>query len=102
MLLNYLKITLAVLKRHPFFTFVSLFGICFTMTVLIIVTAFVDDLASSGYPQPERDRNLYVNRVKLSSDQSQMMSNASLYLIRHYLDQLKTPDKIGFSGLMNT
>lgn len=102
MLLNYLKITFAVLKRHPFFTFVSLFGICFTMTVLIVVTAFVDDLASSGYPQPERDRNLYVNRVKLSSDQSQMMSNASLYLIRHYLDQLKTPDKIGFSGLMNT
>lgn len=102
MLLNYLKITIAVLKRHPFFTLVTLFGICFTMTVLIVVTAFIDDLASAGYPQPERDKNLYVNRVKLSSGQSQMMSNGSLYLIRHYLSQLKTPEKIGFSGLMNT
>ena len=42
MLLNYLKITLAVLQRRKFFTFISLFGISLTLTILVVATAFID------------------------------------------------------------
>ena len=41
---NYFKIAIAVLKRRKFFTFISLFGISFTLTILIIVAAFFDHL----------------------------------------------------------
>lgn len=46
MLTNYFKIAIAVLKRRKFFTFISLFGISFTLTILIVLTAFVDNLTA--------------------------------------------------------
>ncbi len=35
MLKNYLKITWAVMKRRKFYTFISLFGICFKLTIVL-------------------------------------------------------------------
>jgi len=40
MLKNYFKIAIAVLKRRKFFTFISLFGISFTLTVLMVLTLY--------------------------------------------------------------
>ncbi len=39
---NYLKITWAVMKRRKFFTFISLFGISMTLTILVVLTAFYE------------------------------------------------------------
>ncbi len=39
---NYLKMAWKVLRRRRFFTFVSLFGIGFTLTTLLIVVAIAD------------------------------------------------------------
>ncbi len=44
---NYLKITLAVMRRRKFYTFISLFGISLTLTVLIVITSFFDNLFAS-------------------------------------------------------
>jgi putative ABC transport system permease protein len=65
MLKNYFKIALAVLKRRKFFTFISLFGISFTLTILMVATAFLDKLLSAGYPDYKRDRSLYVSMMEL-------------------------------------
>jgi hypothetical protein len=54
MLKNYFKIAIAVLKRRKFFTFISLFGISFTLTILIVLTAFVDNVTSPNYPESKR------------------------------------------------
>ena len=51
MLKNYFKIAIAVLKRRKFFTFISLFGISFTLTILIVLTAFVDNVTGANYPE---------------------------------------------------
>ena len=39
MLKNYIKIAFKVMMRRKFYTFISLFGICFTLVLLIIFTA---------------------------------------------------------------
>lgn len=38
MLENYFKIAIVVLGRRKFFTFISLFGISFTLTILMVAT----------------------------------------------------------------
>ena len=40
MLKNYLKVALKVFWRHKFLTGVNLFGICFTLVVLMLAAAF--------------------------------------------------------------
>ena len=42
MLRNYLKVALKVLLRRRFYTFISLFGIAFTLVVLTVAAAFLD------------------------------------------------------------
>ncbi len=101
MLTNYFKIAIAVLKRRKFFTFISLFGISFTLTILIVLSAFVDNLTSATYPEVNRDRSLYITFVqeKDTKNHGQMNSFASFYYLDHYVRTLKTPAKIGISSI---
>ncbi len=63
MLKNYFKIAIAVLRRRKFFTFISLFGISFTLTILLVLTAFIEKVVGDNYPDKKRDRSLYIVRV---------------------------------------
>ncbi len=47
MLKKYIKLALKVLLRHKFFTFVSLFGISFTLMILLVMTAFLDHIPAA-------------------------------------------------------
>jgi putative ABC transport system permease protein len=60
MLKNYIKIAWKVFMRRKFFTFVSLFGISFTLTVLMIATAVFDNMFAPSPPETNQDRMLYV------------------------------------------
>ncbi|HYD91770.1 MAG TPA: hypothetical protein VEA37_09825, partial [Flavobacterium sp.] len=95
MLKNYFKIAIAVLKRRKFFTFISLFGISITLTILIIIAAFFDHLFGPGYPDNKRDRSLYINTIVLQNKQDwNITSPASFYFFDHYVSKLKTPSKL--------
>lgn len=99
MLKNYFKIAIAVLKRRKFFTFISLFGISFTLTILIIVAAFFDHLVSAGYPDTKRDRSLYITTIQLENKEDwKQTSPASFYFFDHYVSKLKTHSKIAISS----
>jgi putative ABC transport system permease protein len=107
MIKNYFKIALAVLGRRKFFTFISLFGISITLTVLLVATAFLDQVANAHYPDTQRDRILYVTRFfKWSRTHGSINGgNLGYYFITHYLNTLKVPEAIGFasnSHLTNT
>ena len=65
MLLNYLKIAWKVLLRRKFFTFISLFGISFTLMILLVVYAMVDYTVGPHRPELRVDRLLFVNRMQL-------------------------------------
>jgi putative ABC transport system permease protein len=101
MLKNYFKIAIAVLKRRKFFTFISLFGISFTLTILIVLTAFVDNVLRSSYPEVNRDRCLYINLLQQKSSKHGFSSNnpASYYYLDHYVNTLKTPEAVAISTL---
>jgi len=103
MLKNYFKIAIAVLKRRKFFTFISLFGISFTLTILIVLTAFVDNVTSANYPETNRDRSLYIISIqqKDTVHQGQMTGPASFYFLSHYAATLKTPAKVAISSMFS-
>lgn len=104
MLRNYLKITFAVLKRRKFFTFISLFGISFTLTVLIVAVSFLDHLFAPNYPEYQRDNLLYVSH----SEQVDTINNGSnssavgYYFLKEFISKMKTPQKIAFATAPNT
>lgn len=59
---NYFKLALKVLGRRKFFTFVSLFGISFTLMVLMLLTSFLDAQLGANKPLTEMDRMVFFDR----------------------------------------
>ena len=96
MLLNYIKIAWKVLLRHPFYTFITLFGISLTLTVLMVLTSFLDHLIGSHYPEYKRNRSLYLLHITLrdSMDQSSSGSDFSYKFLKRHVFSLKTPEKV--------
>lgn len=104
MLKNYLKITLAVMKRRKFFTFISLFGTSTTLTVLIVLAAFYEHIFSGNYPESYSERTLYSIQVRLV-EKARGYTNSgpmSISYINKYFKTLKTPEKVAFSSQPNT
>lgn len=104
MLFNYIKIAWKVLLRHPFYTFITLFGITLTLTVLMVITSFIDHLVGSHYPEYKRDRSLYIMNIALRDSARTSMNGGpvSYNFIKEHLKTLKTPEKVGFSTMINS
>jgi putative ABC transport system permease protein len=103
MLKNYFKIAIAVLMRRKFFTFISLFGISFTLMVLMVVTAFIDRVGNSKYPDKKRDRCLYIVGMEMKGSKTGYMSRGphTFYYLDHYAGSLKIPQKIAISSMFD-
>jgi putative ABC transport system permease protein len=99
MLKNYFKIAIAVLRRRKFFTFISLFGISFTLTILLVLTAFIDKVVGDNYPDRKRDRSLYISGIQEVGKGNSSSGPLSFYFLDHYAGSLKTPEKIAISSL---
>ncbi len=63
MLRNYLKLAIKVLGRRKFFTFISLFGISFTLMILMLVTSFLEVELGRNAPMTDRHQMVFVPRV---------------------------------------
>lgn len=98
MLKNYFKIAIAVLRRRKFFTFISLFGISLTMTILMVVTAFIDKVVNNTYPDRKRDRSLYIGHIEERGKNDFNSSKLSFYFLDHYAGSLKIPVKLAISS----
>lgn len=99
MLKNYVKIAFKVFLRRKFFTFVSLFGICFTLTVLIVATAVFDNTVGSYPPEVNADRVLKVSSVWLAKELEGASWNMSASypgygFVDRYVRKLETPEKV--------
>lgn len=64
MIKNYIKVALKVLKRNKLYTFISLFGISFTLMVLMLVSAVLENELGSQAPISKRDRILFITAFK--------------------------------------
>ncbi|MFK7810214.1 MAG: ABC transporter permease [Saprospiraceae bacterium] len=65
MLKNYLKLAIKVLGRRKFFTFISLFGISFTLTILMVTTSFLDTELGTKAPMTLKDDMLFLKQVSM-------------------------------------
>jgi putative ABC transport system permease protein len=65
-----LKIAFRSMARRKFFTFVSLFGITFTLLVLVVAAAFVDHSVGSRPPESRGARTLYLTHTRMAGEYS--------------------------------
>ncbi|SFC18611.1 ABC transporter permease [Spirosoma endophyticum] len=104
MLLNYIKIAWKVLLRHPFYTFITLFGISLTLTVLMVLTSFLDHLLGGHYPENKRDRSLYV-MLMVQRDSSLTGRNSgpmSFKFLTNYAKTLESPERVTIFSAFNS
>ncbi len=99
MLRNYIKIAWKVLLRRKFFTFISLFGISFTLMILMVAVALVDHLFEPAKPGSNLDRTLYVMRVELTGGGFGSSNFPSYYFLSKYLRPLKTPELVSIHSM---
>lgn len=99
MLKNYFKIAIAVFKRRKFFTFISLFGISFTLTILVVLAAFVNKVINDSYPDKKRNQSLYINTLTERGKENYNGGSPSYYFLDHYVRSLKTPAKLAISTM---
>lgn len=85
MLINYIKIALKVLRRRKFFTFISLFGISFTLVVLMVATAVLDNAFAPRQPESKFDRVLGVYRVGMHGPNFNTTGNAGYRFLKEYV-----------------
>jgi putative ABC transport system permease protein len=97
MLRNYLKMAWKVLGRRKFFTFVSLFGIAFTMTALLIAVSLADHMFSPSYPETRLDRMLVLDRMKMFGDRSAWRSGPGFKFIDRYARDLPGVERMAIS-----
>lgn len=65
---SYFKLAIKVLGRRRFFTFVSLFGISFTLMILMVIMAFLDTELGANAPMSKADRMVLIDRVEMTTN----------------------------------
>jgi putative ABC transport system permease protein len=102
MLKNYLKIALKVLLRRKFFTFISLFGISFTLMVLMVVTAFIDHTFAPMAPETLARRTLNVQFACMYGPNGTWTSGPGYKLLDRYARGLDGVERLSFFSSMQT
>src|SRR5215212_9060434 len=94
MLNHYLVLAVKVLLRRKFFTFISLFGISFTLLVLTVVTALFDHAFGPGAPEPRQDRTLYAGRAVMYGPHGTWSSSGGFKLFDKYARNLPGVERL--------
>ena len=92
---NYLKLTLKVLMRRKMISFINLFGICFTLTILLAATTIYTLMVVSNPIQKNLSNTLILNQVTFRDKEKQSMSSgpAMPYFIEKCVSPLKSEVK---------
>jgi len=88
MLANYLKVAIKVLRRRKFYTAVNLFGIAFTLLILVVCTAMLDTMLTPGGPEAELDRILVIERARMWGPHRSASSGPGYRLLDSYARDL--------------
>src|SRR5262245_19637078 len=88
MLLSSIKIAMKVLLRRKFYTFISLFAICFTLVVLNTATAMLDATFGPAAPETKIDRTLGIYGAQLRGERWRRTGYAGYALLDRYVRNL--------------
>lgn len=99
MLKNYIVVAWKVFLRRKLFTFINLFGICLTLTVIMLgLTITLGYLYPNG-PEKHVDNFLTFERLVLTNDKfsSTESSRPGFKFLQNNISRLKTPEIISFA-----
>jgi putative ABC transport system permease protein len=102
MLKNYLKLSLKILARRKFFTFVSLFGIGFTLLVLTFSAAMLDHIFSPYPPETRGNRTLTVYGVRLQGGDSSSTGPGGYALYDRYMRDIPGVERMSIFSQPST
>jgi len=85
MISNYFKLALRVLGRKKFFTAISLFGISFTLAILMVLVSIMET---------------EVGNTKPLTNKSQMVILTNMNLVKQFYDTIYTMDTLYTDGVM--
>jgi len=71
MLKNYLKVAIKILLRRKFYTAISLFGIAFTLMVLLVVVSMADHLFAPLPPEVKLGRTLQISWIMAKKEEGE-------------------------------
>jgi len=93
---NYIKIAWKVLLRHKLFTFISLFGISFTLLILVVITSFIDHTVGKEAPETKQNQILSVTYFRLTSPKGGNLLGplVSYYFLDKYVRSLEIPERV--------
>jgi putative ABC transport system permease protein len=94
MLKHYVSLAVKVLLRRKFFTFISLFGISFTLLVLMVVTAMFDHAFAPMAPETRQPLTLAVHNAVMYGPHSTWQSNAGYKLLNTYARNLPGVERL--------
>src|SRR5712671_5771014 len=94
MLKHYLVLATKVLLRRRFFTFISLFGISFTLLVLMVATAMLDHAFAPTAPETRQDRTLAVRYTMMYGPHSITGSTGGFKLFDQYARNLPGVERL--------
>jgi putative ABC transport system permease protein len=97
MIENYLKLAWKVLLRRKFFTFISLFGISFTLVVLMLATAMLDHVVAQYPPETKQDRTVGIYYAQLRGDRARRNGMAGFKLLDTYARNLPNVEKLSIA-----
>jgi len=102
MLKNYLKLSLKILGRRKFFTFVSLFGIGFTLMVLTLAAALFDHIFWPYPPETRGDRTLSIYSIRLDGKESRSTGPAGFGFYDRYMRDLPGVERMSILSMPAT
>ena len=95
MLKNYVKIAIKVLLRRKLFTLISLFAISFTLSIVMAVTAFFDNILGNLPPEVNSSRTLGANHFRVLNEKGGFSAGMPGYsFINKYIKTLPNIEKV--------
>jgi putative ABC transport system permease protein len=91
---HYLLLSAKVLLRRRFFTFISIFGISFTLLVLMVVAALLDHNFAPGVPETRQDRIVASVAASFYSDQGGICCGGGLRLYDTFARDLPGAERL--------
>ena len=82
---NYLKLAIKILGRRKFYTFISLFGISFTLMILMVLTAFLDHEFGNHAPISKRDNMVFLSRIIMKKERTDTIRTVDSTMVNHQM-----------------
>ena len=101
MIKSYLTLAWKVLLRRKFFTFISLFGIAFTLVVLTLVTALLDHVVAGYPPETNHARTVGIYYAQVTGEHRQRNGFAGYALLDKHARNLPNVERMGMASMQS-